>query len=128
MKRLKSFSINGEAYPISFDVYAITMIMEETELSYGDLMRKLAGMEDFQSSTAEDLKFVFKVIRKGFENACEDQGIKFEVTDRQLMKVPGLMNEALTILGNDIRTYIHGEKETEPDQKKAEPGPKKGKK
>lgn len=122
MKRLKSFSINGEAYPISFDVYAITMIMEETKLSYGDLMRKLAALEDFQSSTAEDLRFVFKVIRMGFENACEDAGIEFNITDRQLMKTPGLMNEALLVLGADIRTYIHGIQEE--DQKKASPTPK----
>lgn len=106
MQGLKRVSIRGEAYDIIIDVYALTLISKQYKIKIGEIFEKLAKAENILECTHEDLVFAHDVIHAAFINGVGASGSEFPYSSDDLMKIPGLLQSALTALSEDINTEL----------------------
>lgn len=93
--QLKRVLVDGKRYPILYDMYALSLLMDEAKTDFGGILEMAGRFGDFAKMQGGDLRFVFDVIYIGFKNGSEEEGIEFPYTKRQLSRLIPLTGETI---------------------------------
>lgn len=92
---LKRVLIQGEAYPVLYDMYGLAKVMEISQCTFGDILEKAGRFQDFTKMQHGDLLFVFDLVYAGFINGCEEEGMEFPFSKRELSRLIPLVSEEM---------------------------------
>lgn len=123
---LKRVLIQGKPYPVLYDMYGLARIMDEANVTFGELLEKVGRFETLADLKGEDLRFVYDLIWVGFAEGCEEEGIDFPYTKRQLTKHIPLIGDRMNEIMAEFQKGMSSDIDQD-DQKKAPVKTKKAK-
>lgn len=119
--QLKRVLIDGGSYPVLYDMMALSLLMDESNTDFGGILEKAGRFGDFAKMKGDDLRFVFDVIYVGFKNGCEEEGIDFPYTKRQLARLLPLTGEAIKDVMMEFERGMTSSISADEEQKKTIP-------
>lgn len=83
---MKRVSIRGQSYAVSYDMLGLALIMELSEMTFGQLLETTGRFADFTQMGGKDLRFLYNVVYAGFINGADESGEEFPLSKRELVQ------------------------------------------